>query len=224
MFKVSTSKEAIADNSGSSYINESGIYDVTIKFASLDKSAKSEAQSVNFNLDYNNNDQTIYGPYIKGGQGQDLEIGQKLINKLAVVAGMTDGDTFEFETEEHPVGKDKTPKEFNVIQNFSDIPIKIRIQLEYGINPNTNEITERKVIKSFFREDGASAEEIINDSEAGKRLAWETEKLADAITYKDNLTAEDVAAWKESKKSNKPSAAPKAKVAATAKSNGLFRS
>jgi len=223
MFKVSTSKEAIADNGGSSYINASGIYDVTIKFASLDKSTKSQAESVNFNLDYNGNDQTIYGPYIKGGKGQDLEIGQKLINKLAVVAGMTDGDTFELEPEEHPVGKDNTPREFNVIQNFSDLPIKIRIQLEYGINPNTNEISEKKVIKSFFREDGASAEEITNESEIGKRLAWETEKVADAITYKDDVTAEDVVTWKESKKSGKASA-PKAKVATTAKSNGLFRS
>lgn len=226
LFKVSASKEAVADSSGSSYINKSGIYDVTINYTSLDKSTKagSQAQSVNFNFNYNGNNQVIYGPYITGADGSDLEVGQKLINKLAIIAGMGEGDDFVISTETHPVGKDNTPKDFEVIENFSDLAIKVRIQLEYSINPNTNEISERKVIKSFFREDGASAEEIINGTNIGDRLAWETANVADNVTYKDNLTAEDIAAWIEAKKSGKAApAAAKPKVAPTAKTNGLFK-
>jgi hypothetical protein len=137
---------------------------------------------------------------------------------------MGEGDDFELEDEQHPVGKDQTMKDFKVITNFTDLPIKVRIQMEYGINPKNGEISERKVIKSFFREDGASAEEIINDTEIGGRLKFETEKLSDNITYKDNLTPDDVASWKEAKKSGgaAPKPAAKAKVAPAA-NTGLFK-
>jgi len=226
-FKVTSNPEAIKESNGGSYISKSGIYDVTIKFASVDVSAKG-AESVNFNLDYNGNDQTIYGPYVTNTDGNTNEIGAKLINKLAIVAGMTDGDDFEIEPEEHAVGKDKKLQEFSVIQQFSDIPIKIRLQEEYYIpaqGKNAGQITKKMVIKSFFNEAGASAEEIINETEAGKRLALEQEKYASNITYKNDLTPADIEAWYEAKKSDKSvSSKPTPKTAAKPSSSGsLFK-
>lgn len=220
-FKVNTSNNAIQE-SGSSYIAKSGIYDVTIDFASIAVSSGG-AESINFNLDYNGNKQTIYGPYVTDKAGNTLEIGAKLINKLAIITGMTDGDDFQVEQEEHAVGKDNKPQEFAVITNFSDLPIKIRLQEEYAINPKTQEIRKSLVIKSFFRADGASAEEIVNDSEVGKRLTLETEKYADNITYRDNLTAEDIENWKQSKSSGTPTPTKKAAPAVNKPSGSLFK-
>lgn len=223
-FRVSTSTEAVQETgTGSSYIAKSGIYDVTIKFASIDTS-KSGAESVNFNLDYNGNSQTIYGPFVTNSNGEVNEIGAKIINKLAIIAGMTDGDDFEIEEETHNVGKDNKPTDFAVITNFTDLPIKIRLQEEYSINPNTKEITKRMVIKNFFSESGASAEEIVNGTEAGVRLALEQEKYASHITYKDGLTESDIEAWRESKKAGS-AATPKPKAAPVAnkKAGTIFK-
>ena len=212
---VKKSAAAVAE-SGGGYLSKSGIYDVTIKFASVDTS-KNGALSVNFNLDYNGNDQTIYGPYIQDNAGNPLEIGIGLVNKLSVIAGLEDGQEPTVEEETHAVGKDKTEKEFQVITDYTDLPIKIRLQEEYSINPNTNEIQKRMVVKSFFRADGASAEEIVNDTEIGKRLALEEERYSSNITFKDNLTQEDVDAFMEQKKAGaKPATATKAKPAAKA--------
>lgn len=195
--KVNKSKDAIAESSGGSYISASGIYDVIIKFASLDVAA-SGAERVNFNIDYKGNSQTIWGPWVTSKSGDPIEIGMKLINSLAVIADIPEGEELVFDEETHNVGKDNKPQEFTVITQFSDLPCKIRLQEEYGINPNTNEIRKNMVPKSFFREDGASAAECDSD-EVGKRLALETERYASNITYKDNLTSEDVEAWKASK-------------------------
>ena len=226
-FKVSTNSAAIQESgSGSSYIYKSGIYDVTINFASM-ATSKNGAESINFNVDYNGNGQTIYGPYVTDRNGDTLEIGAKLINKLAIIAGMEDGDDFEIEEQTHAVGKDNKEQEFAVITNFSDLPVKIRLQEEYSINPNTKEIQKSLVIKNFFAENGASAEELVNGTEVGKRLALETEKYADNVTYKDDLTPEMVQEWRDAKaaeaKGGKP--APKAKpTAAPAKKAGsLFK-
>lgn len=232
-FKISFSKDAIADSTGS-FISASGIYPVVIKFASVAVS-RNGAQSVNFNVSYQGNDQTIYGPYIADKEGNELEIGLKLINKLGVIAGMGEGDELEVETETHVVGKDKKAQEFSVITNFTDLPVKMRLQEVYSRNPDTGEITSKLDIKSFFREDGATAEEIINETEIGKRLATEQEKYADNITYADSRknagdapTPEEVAEWKTAKAEARKGTAttnaktpPKATVS-KAKTGSLF--
>jgi hypothetical protein len=211
ILSVNRTKEAVKDSGGGSFIGQSGIYDVLIKFASVDVS-KGGAQSVNFNIEYNGNPTTIYGPYITSKAGDPLDIGLGLIrDKLGIIAGV-EGD-LTIEEEEHAVGKDNKLQEFSVITDYSDLPVKMRIQMEYSVY--NGEIREKKVIKNFFREDGASAEEILaiengEDVEIGKRLAYETEKFADNITYLDDLTAEDVANWKADKSSNAPAkSAPK---------------
>ena len=225
MFKISTSKDAISTSSGASYISASGIYDVTIKFASIDVSSGG-AKSINFNIDYNGNSQTIYGPYIFDKKEQPLEIGLKLVNTLGVIAGMRDGDQPTIETETHNVGKDNKPQDFNVFTELSDLPIKVRLQEEYAINPNTKEIRKSLVPKAFFSAEGASAAEILAQENGesvtiGKDLEKQ-QKYANNITYRDSLTAEDVEAWKASKASgNSAPAKPQPTINKSARS--LFK-
>ena len=222
ILKVNRSKDAVKDGgSGSAYMNKTGVYDATIKFASIDVS-KNNAKSVNFNFDHNGQPETIYGPYITDKAGNPLEIGLSLVrDKLGVIAGV-DGN-LNIEEETHNVGKDNKPQEFAVITDFTDLPVKVRIQMEYSIY--NGEIRSRKVIKNFFRADGASAEEILaieagESAEIGKRLAYESEKFT-SDSYKDGLTEADITAWLDDKRANKAtSAAPK--VNTSAASTKLF--
>ena len=215
MFTITTNKSAISSQSSSTFISKSGIYDATIKFASVDTSTKG-AKSVNFNLDVNGTNQTIYGPYIYDRDGKPLEIGLKLINQLAILAGLRDGDHPTIETETHNVGRDNKAIDFEVITDFTDLPIKVRIQMEYSMYEGN--ISERKNIKAFFSADGASPAEIIarengENVTIGKDLEKQ-QKYGETVTYKDGLTAEAVASWLADKAANKaaPSNKPTPKV------------
>ena len=174
-FTVSTKKEALNSfpDSGASFINKSGIYDITIKFASVSVTAEG-AESVNFNIEYNGGSQTLYGPYVTNKDGATNDIGARVINGLAV------------------------------------------------INPKTNEIKDRLVIKEFYRADGASAAEVVSGNDIGKQLAKVEEKYASNVTYRDNLTPEAVAEFKKARAAGK--SAPAKPAPATAKpSASLFK-
>jgi hypothetical protein len=221
-FKVTTSNEAINESTQSSYMSKSGIYPVSIQFASLDVTA-SGAESVNFNFLYNGEAQTVYGPFVTNRDGEVNSIGAKIINKLAVIAGMTEGDDFEIEEETHAVGKDKKEQEFAVITNFTGVECQVRLQEEYSINPKTKEIQKRMVIKNFFAANGASAAEIVNETTPGADLERE-QKYASNVTYKDDLDPDSVAAWRESKKSGTATTPkPKATAKPAAKAGSLFK-
>lgn len=205
---------------GSSFIGSSGVYDVTVNFASVGVTAAG-AESINFNLEYNGNGQTIYGPYYRGTNGDYLDIGTRLYTTLGVISGLEDGDEFTVETETHEVGKDNKEMDFDVIQELTDLNIKMQVQAEYSLFKDA--IKEKMVIRSFFREDGASAEEIINDGEVGKRLAMVEEKYAANVSYKDGLTEEDVAEWIKGGRGKGGSSTPAPKKSAAAKSSNLFK-
>ena len=221
-FKVTTSNEAINESTQSSYMSKSGIYPVSIQFASLDVTA-SGAESVNFNFLYNGEAQTVYGPFVTNRDGEVNSIGAKIINKLAVIAGMTEGDDFEIEEETHAVGKDKKDQEFAVITNFTDVECQVRLQEEYSINPKTKEIQKRMVIKNFFAADGASAAEIVNETPAGADLERE-QKYATNVTYKDDLDPDSVADFLAAKRAGTSSKTPTPKTKTAAKPSGsLFK-
>lgn len=179
-FKVSTNEKALETFSGTNYISSSGIYDVKIKFASVDVT-KNGAEMVNFNFEYNGNDQVVYGPCVTNTNGDTNEIGAKLINTLAVIVGMNDGDSYALDEETHKVGKDKKSQDFTVITNFSDVDIKVQLQEEYYIpekGAKAGQIQKRMVIKNFFRKDGASAKEVKTDTDIGSQLKLIEEKYA----------------------------------------------
>ena len=227
-FKINKSAAAVKESTGGSYISSSGIYDITIDFASLDVT-KNGAESVNFNIEYNGNKQTIYGPYVQAGNGDPLEIGLALINKIFVIADAPEGAP-NIEEEEHLVGKDNKPQDFAVFTDLSGIECKIRLQEEYSRYDGN--ITKRLVIKNFYTSDGASAEEYISGENIGKKLSQDM-KYADNVTYRDSRkgandapTPEEVQAWKDEKAGKKPadsSAKAEAKPAAKKRpAGGLF--
>lgn len=214
---ITKSKDVVGESGGASFIGSSGIYDATINFASV-AVAKSGSESVNFNVLYNGKTQTLWGPTVTNINGEDNDIGSNLILKLGIVAGMDEGEELAFGDETHEVGKDNTEMDFTVIEQFSDLEVKVHVQEEYSLYKGA--IKDKLVIKAFFREDGASAEEIVNESEAGVRLAQVEEKYASNITYKDDLTPEAIAEWKANGRGK--NGATKAKVNTSTAKKAIF--
>lgn len=218
---VSKKSEAIKDagnGGGSGYINRSGIYDVKINYVQVAET-KNGAYQLNFNVSNNGMDQTIYGPILVGKDGKVNEITQNLLNRLCIIAGMEDGQEIETETAEFPVGRDQKMMEMEIIPELTDLPVKMRVQMEYSLW--NNDIQERKGIKAFYREDGATAAEAEAGENIGKRLALDEEKYASNVTYKDGLTEEDVKNWIQARIDGNSSggSAPVAKAAPAPKAN-----
>ena len=116
-------------------------------------------------------------------------------NKLLVVADIEDvEDPVEASL---PIGKKGAEKDVSVLEDITDIDCKVRVQMEYGIYKGN--ITEKTIIKSFYRADGASAEEIVNGTEIGVQMVKDEPYLTN-VTYKDNLTEADIAAWIKAKR------------------------
>ena len=211
---VSKSQDAIKDTgNGGAYINRSGIYDVNLNYVQVAET-KNKAYQMNINVNNEGMDQTIYGPILVNKDGKVNEITQNLLNRLCIITGMDHGQEIETETAEYPVGKAQTMTEMDVIPELADVNVKMRIQMEYSMY--LGNIQERKAIKAFYREDGATAAEAESGENIGKRLALDEEKYASNVTYKDGLTEEDVKAWIQERSNGGGSAAP-AKAAPTAK-------
>lgn len=209
--------EAVVKESkgGGSYLSKSGIYPVTIKFASVNINDHN-ARSIDFNVDYNGNSSTLYGLKLDNNDGSENYM-YPIFNNLAIIAGLD--DISEPEEQEHAVGKDNEVKSFMVLEDFTGLEVLVRVQQEYS--KYNNEIKSRLTIKGFYRaEDKANAFEIIKGegfgTQHGKDLAY-----AEKITYKDGLTAEEVAAW-EAQKSGKAGAVKPAAVTPI-KSNAFRR-
>ena len=199
MFKVSTKKNAVKEVTGGSFINKSGVYDIVIKHAYINV-ASTGSESINFVIDYNGQEQTLYGPYYKNKNGETLEVGTGVYNKLAIIAGLSDGDELTLVEEELPLGKDQVVTEVSTIEEFEDLPVKVYIQQIFS--KYKGNINEKRDIRAFYRaEDGATAEEIVNDENFGEQLKVVLEKYADKVTYRDDLTEEDVKEWMDERRS-----------------------
>ena len=192
---VSANKNTVADvtGGGASFINTEGIFDIVLKFASI-STGKNGSKSLNLNIEWNGNSQTIWGPTIQNNNGQPL------VNKLSVIAGLGDGDVLDIEDQVHKVGKDGKEQEFKVITNFSDLPCKIRVQREFS--EYQGKIQERLLIRNVFREDGATAAELLEGGEIGVQMAKEA---ADHVNgpYLRGVTQEQVDAFIEARKKNR---------------------
>jgi hypothetical protein len=216
--KLTVSKNASAmkdSGGGGGYINTSGIYDVTINYVQV-ADTKNKAKQLNFNVTHSGMDQTIYGPILLGKDGKVNEITQNLLNRLCIIAGMEDGQEIETESAEYAVGKDRKMMEMDVIPDLAELSVKMRIQMEYNLWDDN--IQERKGIRAFYREDGATAAEAESGENIGKRLALDEDKYASNVTYKDGLTEADIAAWIKARiDASSAAVAPTPVVKATAK-------
>lgn len=196
---VDASEENVRDYTGSgNYITKSGIYDVIIKAVTVNSTAKG-SEYLNLVVEYNGVLQTLYQAIRLTNNDGSANLGQKLFNKLCVVAGLEHGQEIKDPvTVLLPIGKGGEKVECSVLEEFNDLPIYIRIQMEYSLY--NNNIQQTKNVMNFFRyEDKATAQEIVNHSETiGKQYELEAE-YADKVVYKDDLTAEDVAEWIKNK-------------------------
>ena len=214
-FTPERTAEAVAETSGS-YFNKSGIYDIKLKIVSVDIS-KNGATGLNFNIEYNGAPSTIYGMWIKDRNDKPT-FAMKTFNNLCIVSGID--NVSDPEEQEHLVGKDKTPKNLLVLDDFTDLEVKVRVQEEYS--KYEGNISKRLVIKNFYTIDGASASEIVNGTEVGAQLEKD-KAYADNITYKD-VTPEEVQAWKDSFKEANAGGGATAKPAASKPAGGsLFK-
>lgn len=196
-YKASTNEEDVRVSSN--YINQSGIYPVTL-LAPVVNVSEGGSTTVDFYVDYQGQKQMIYGNLrLTNNDGSENKIGSKLFNQLLVVLDIDAvADPVEMKL---PIGKDKAEKKVAVLEDLMDQDVLIRVQMEYSVWNDV--IQERKVIRGFYRaEDNATAEEIVLDSEPGaqyeKDLGYSSE-----VTYKDDLTEEKVKAWIANGRNNK---------------------
>lgn len=190
-FKASKSKEDLKQSSGSAYLNTSGCYPVNIiaPFASVSKGGST---SVDLFVEHEGQKQVIYGNLrVTNNDGSPNAIGAKTFNQLMIVADVEEvGEPVDAEL---PIGKNGADTDVGVLEDLADVDCILRIQMEYS-SYNGN-IQEKKVIRGFFRAgDNASAEEIVNETEAGVQYEKEV-KYFDNITYKDGLDADAIAVW-----------------------------
>ena len=187
-FTKSTKKEDLKEGGDSNYISKSGVYDITIIVPFVGGTAKSPV--VDLFIDMNGQKQPLYGNMRLTNNDGSENFGAKAFNKLLVIADLEGvEDPVEASL---PIGKKGAEKDVVVLEDLADIDCKVRVQMEYGIYKGS--ITEKTVIKTFYSAEGASAEEIANETEQGVQLAKDA-KYFDNVTYKDDLTEEAVTEW-----------------------------
>ena len=212
-FTVKTDEDSIKDYSGDggNFINKSGIYECIVKHAIVDTSANG-SKSINLWIDYNGQEQMLFQAMRLTNTDGKENLGAKLFTKFCIVAGADNGTEVEDPVSVMlPVGKAKEEKECMVLEQFNDTPVLFRLQMEYSMY--NGKIQEKKIVRNFFRlTDKATAAEIVNNSEE-KGSQYEKElELADRVTYKDDLTNEDISNWVKSgrKGSNEKTTTPAA--------------
>ena len=192
-YKASKSADDVKQG-GSDYITGSGIYPVTV-LAAIASTSKGGSESVDLYVDSNGQKQIVYGNLrITNNDKSPNKIGSKIFNQLVIIADLDDvADPVETQL---PIGKGEKMETVAVLEDIDDVDVFMRIQMEYDIYPKgSGNITEKKIIKSFFRaDDKATAEEIVHGSEVGVGFERE-QKYVNSVTYKEGLTEEKVTAW-----------------------------
>ncbi len=194
-FATASKKQEDVKQGGSAYINGSGIYPVTI-LAPVVSVGKKGAQTVDLYVEHQGQKQICYGNLrVTNNDGSPNKIGAKIFNQLLIIADVD--SVADPVAEELPIGKkdakgNPAMKEVDILEDLCDLEVLMRIQMEYDIY-NGN-IQEKKNIKSFFRPDRATAEEIVNGTEPGPGYERE-QKYANNVTFKDGLTEETIAQW-----------------------------
>lgn len=201
-FTVNTAEDNVKDFSGDggNYLNKSGIYECIVKHAIVDVSAKG-SKSINLFIEHNGQEQMLFQAMRLTNNDGTENLGAKLFTKFCIVAGADNGaEIADPVSMMLPVGKDKEEKECMVLEQFDNTPIFLRLQMEYSLYEG--KIQAKKNVRNFFRfEDKATAAEIVNNSEE-KGSQYEKElELADRVTYKDDLTEEDIENWIKSNRS-----------------------
>lgn len=193
-FSVNKNVNQVVDSGAlGEYITTSGIYDVTIDFASVKVNAFN-ARSIDFNCKYKGSGVTFYGLKLDNNDGSE-NYQRAVFNHLCIIAGID--NVSEPVTITVPLGKEGKLTDLAVLEDFSGLEVKVWVKYIYS--KYNGEIKQKAEIVEFFRaSDNASAKEILTGENIGSHYAKSLSKAND-ITYKDGLTQEDVIAWKKSR-------------------------
>ena len=205
-FTVKTDAESVKDytGDGGKYINQSGIYEIILKSVILEEAA-SGSQALTLWFEHQGQEQPLFQAMRLTNKDGSENFGADLFNKLLIIGGADASTQIDDPVSRQvPIGKGGENKDCMVFEMFDDMPVYVRVQLEYGMYEG--KIQERKHVRNFFRyEDKATAAEIVNAGQEGvvpgTQYAIEEEKYAGDISYKDGLTVEDVNEWKKNRKS-----------------------
>ena len=182
-------QESVETESGSSYINTSGIFDVTLKHCEVSNTTNGAVQ-VNYFFDK----AMSYGNTILGIDGTPT-FGYKILEALTAVLGQDELSDPEPTT----VTFKKGAKELSCIPELNDVQVKAWIQIGYRMYKG--EIQENVAVKRFYRaSDGAAGSEVLTGESVGERYAKDLE-VASEIKYDDGVTPEAVSAWKKAQQS-----------------------
>lgn len=81
--KVNRDESIVKENTGGgSYLSKSGIYPITLKFASVSVN-EHNARSIDFNVIFNNNESTLYGLKLDNNDGSENYMYQSSITWLS---------------------------------------------------------------------------------------------------------------------------------------------
>jgi len=203
-FKANKSEDATTEfegGAGGKYIGTSGMFDINV-IVPFVNAGNDKASTIDLFVDYNEQKQVIYGSMsYTNKDGSDNKIGQEIFNKL-VILGDVDAVNDPVDAE-LPIGKKGANKDCAVLEDLADIDVTIQIRMEYGVWANN--ITEKTVIKSFFRtSDKASVAEILAHEE-GKEVEFGAQYAtiaegSDFVTYNDGLDEARVQEWIKAKR------------------------
>lgn len=203
-FKINKNVEfnkSDAPQGGNKYITTSGIYPVTIKRVSV-QNHDSGTTSLTFTMNYEGSEITCYNMFITNRDGSQ-HFKAKIFNNLCIIA-----DVDNIDTEVQSVNLPSGVKDLEVIPAFEDVEVNVAIKYIYS--KYNGSIKEAREIAGFYRKDDfAVGYEILGGDEVGSRYSKD-EKYMSVNTYRDGLTAEEVQAWKDDKKTLKSGQAPKA--------------
>lgn len=180
-------------SNGGAYITDSGIYEVTVGALTLDVNEHGARQIGAYVTLDGENYQMLYGalPLDLFDNSQELDNNVKTLMRIATVAGFEDiEDPVEAVL---PIGKEGADKDCMVFEQFEGTQLKLWVKAEYNKGKD-GRIYESRIIKDAFRvEDNASADEIVNDTEAGTKYS-KREAYFEEVKYKDT-DKEEVDQW-----------------------------
>lgn len=159
-FKSKKSVEEVKETGSSNFISKSGMYDVIIKNAWVEKSDKSESTVINLRIEHKGTLQTLYNAFrLTNGDGKDNERGHDKLNKLLIILGI-DGLS-DPETMNIPVGKKSAMVEKEVLTELEDQEVTLELINSYS-KYNGKIYKSLDIRDSFRTSDKASAPEIVN--------------------------------------------------------------
>ena len=189
--KANKNEDALKEGGDGKHITKSGIYPVTIVGAFISE-GKGGDIVVDFCVNHQDKVQVLYGNlHVYNKDGGENEVGMKTLNKLLVVSDIENlSDPVDGEL---PIGPKGAMKDVSILEDLTDVECYIHVQEEYG--KWNGSYTDKKVIKSFWGADGASAAEHVKGESIGENMANTEENYAHNVTYSDDVTKDEIDAW-----------------------------